>query len=163
VNTIATTVRIADLSDPRDAAAVLEMTRCYAKDPMGGGQDLEPSVCATLVEEMRSHAGIVCFLAFHDGDSIGIANCIVSFSTFRARPILNVHDLFVSANHRGKGVSRALLESAESYAQERGFAAITLEVLEINERARKVYNAFGFSDAMPEPGSSKYFCRKVLE
>ena len=163
MNTLATAVRIADLTDQHDAEAVLEMTRSYARDPMGGGQDLDPQVSASLIEEMRSHGGIVCFLAYDKGTPVGIANCIVSFSTFRARPILNVHDLYVSEEHRGKGVSRALLEKVESYARDRNFSAITLEVLEINERARKVYEAFGFSGAMPEPGDSKYFCRKVLD
>jgi GNAT superfamily N-acetyltransferase len=155
-------IKVADLQDDRQAGDVLEMTRAYACDPMGGGCDLDEDVRGRLINEMCDHPGIVSFLAYCDDQPVGIANCIVSFSTFRARSLINIHDLSVLPEFRGRGVSRALLEAVESYARERAFAAITLEVLEVNERARKVYEAFGFSDVNPPPGEAKFFCRKVL-
>ena len=46
----------ADLSRPAHQAAVLELTRAYARDPMGSGTDLPPAVQRELIE------GTVLFL-----------------------------------------------------------------------------------------------------
>lgn len=156
------TVRIADLDNDVDAQDVLEMTRAYARDPMGGGSDLDEEVQQRLIGEMRAHPGVLSFVAYQGDEPVGIANCILSFSTFLAKTVVNIHDLSVVPEHRGKGVSRALFDAVEAYAKAQGYAAVTLEVLEVNHHARKVYEAMGFEDANPEPGQAKFFCRKRL-
>ncbi|MEO8466498.1 MAG: GNAT family N-acetyltransferase [Gammaproteobacteria bacterium] len=86
-------------------------------------------------------------LAFVDDAAIGIAVCFVGFSTFRARPLLNVHDLAVLPQYRGKGAGRALLQAAEDHARHNGCCRLTLEVLESNSAARVLYRRFGFGDS----------------
>jgi ribosomal protein S18 acetylase RimI-like enzyme len=86
-------------------------------------------------------------LAFADEVAIGIAVCFVGFSTFRARPLLNVHDLAVLPQYRGKGAGRALLLAAEDHARRQGCCRLTLEVLESNSGARALYRRFGFDDS----------------
>jgi ribosomal protein S18 acetylase RimI-like enzyme len=44
----------------------------------------------------------------------------------------------------GKGVGRALLDTAASWARARGFRRLTLNVFAGNERARRVYERAGF-------------------
>lgn len=156
------TIRIADLDNEQDAQAVLAMTRAYAQDPMGGGCDLEEDIQQKLIAAMRAHPGVLSFVAYENVAPVGIANCILSFSTFLAKTVVNIHDLSVLPDHRGKGVSRALLDAVESHAKKHGYACVTLEVLEVNHHARKVYSSMGFADANPEPGKAKFFCRKVL-
>ena len=85
-------------------------------------------------------------LAFDDDEAIGIAVCFFGFSTFRARPLLNIHDLAVLPQHRGKGAGRALLQAAEDHARREGCCRVTLEVLESNAGARALYRRFGFDD-----------------
>jgi GNAT superfamily N-acetyltransferase len=67
----------------------------------------------------------------------------LGFSTFYARPLVNVHDLSVLAAHRGQGVGRQLLAAVEAEAQRLGCCKLTLEVLERNP-ARRLYESCGF-------------------
>jgi len=86
-------------------------------------------------------------LAYVDAAAVGIATCFVGFSTFAARPLVNIHDLAVLPEFRGQGIGRELLEAVERVARERGCVKVTLEVLEKNRRARSVYEAAGFAQA----------------
>ena len=85
-------------------------------------------------------------LAFDGDEPVGIATCFFGFSTFAARPLLNVHDLAVVPARRGDGIGRALLAEAEARARAAGCCKLTLEVQDDNHRARAVYARFGFTD-----------------
>ena len=157
------TVRQADFDDPRDADAVLQMTRAYALDPIGGGQDLTDEVQSKLIDQMRAHPALVSFVA-REGDSpVGVANCVMSFSTFRARRVLNIHDFAVIGEARGRGVGRRMMDALEQYARARDCVAITLEVFSKNQRARDMYHAMGFTNARKtKEEDSTIFCCKEL-
>jgi GNAT superfamily N-acetyltransferase len=139
-------IRAADLADPTDAAAVVELVNAYALDPLGGGAPLAADVRARLVPGLRAHPTTLVLLAFADERPVGVAVCFLGFSTFQGRPLLNVHDLVVVPAARGQGVGRALLAAAEERARERGCGKLTLEVLDDNHRARTLYTSFGFAD-----------------
>ena len=49
----------ADLDDPEHQAAVLEMTRDYARDPMGNGCDLSDDVQEVLIQRSNGSARIL--------------------------------------------------------------------------------------------------------
>jgi len=136
----------ADLSDPAHAAAILAVLDSYASDPVGGGRPLSAEVRAALLPGLRRYPTTLVLLAFDDGDPVGIAVCFFGFSTFQARPLLNVHDLAVVPGQRGRGIGRALLAAAESRARRVGCCKLTLEVQDDNHRARAVYARFGFTD-----------------
>lgn len=148
-------IRHADLSDPSDAGAIVDLTDAYARDPMGGGEPLPTAVREELVDAMREHGGIEVWLAEDEEDvgisgggdgrsrPVGILTCIVKFSTFAASSTLNVHDIAVLEDHRGQGVGARLLEAGEAWAREQGLARMSLEVLEENP-ARRLYEREGF-------------------
>jgi len=140
-------IRPADLADPRDADSITLLLNSYAIEPVGGGKPLPPDVRERLVPALRDIPRALVLLAVADGAAIGIAVCFVGFSTFRARPLLNIHDLAVLPQHRGKGAGRALLQAAEDYARRQGCCRLTLEVLESNSGARALYRRFGFDDS----------------
>ena len=101
-----------------------------------------------LIAGLQTARGI-CFLAEEPTASspsefIGLALCLPSFSSFRARPVLNIHDIAVSPSHRGKGVGQALLQVVEEEARRRGCCKVTLEVREDNEVAKSAYLRAGF-------------------
>ncbi len=128
--------------------AIVAMTAAYALDVMGNGGPLPPEVLSRLIPALQSHPTTLIFLAFVGDAPVGIATCFVGFSTFAARPLINIHDLAVLPAHRGRGVGRALLAAVEHEARERGCAKVTLEVQENNQRARRVYAAAGFGQAV---------------
>ena len=139
-------IREADLGNAEDAQALLAVLDSYATDEMGGRAPLDADVRQRLVPALREQANALVLLAFAEGVAVGVANCFYGFSTFAARPLLNVHDLAVLPAFRGRGIGGALLVAAEERARARGCAKLTLEVREDNARARGVYQAHGFRD-----------------
>ncbi|MDF3071645.1 MAG: family N-acetyltransferase [Polyangiaceae bacterium] len=139
-------IREADLRQAEDAQAFLLMLDAYARDAMGGGAPLDAEVTRRLVPALAEHPGAHVLLAWEGARPLGVATCFVGFSTFAARPLLNVHDLGVVAAARGRGVGRALLAHAEALARSLGCVKLSLEVLEDNSLARGLYASFGFRD-----------------
>ena len=140
-------VRLADLSDPSLQATVVDLIDDYARDPMGGGKPLPDATREVLGERLASFPQHYVFLAW-DGDSaIGVATCFLGFSTFAAKPLINIHDLAVKSSHRGLGIGAKLIQAVESTALELGCCKLTLEVLVENERARGLYRKVGFQEA----------------
>ena len=74
---------------------------------------------------------------------IGFALFFHTFSTFLARPGLYLEDLFVLADHRGKGVGRALLAHLARLAVERGCGRLEWAVLNWNQEAIRFYERLG--------------------
>jgi len=141
---MSTHITEANLSDPSHAAAVAELIDQYAQTPQGQGRPLDPAVKAGLPAALRKHPTTRVFLAKEGEDYVGIAVCFTGFSTFAAKPLLNIHDIYVRGDQRGKGVGRQLLAAVEQAARESGCCKLTLEVMDANPSARAVYERFGF-------------------
>jgi GNAT superfamily N-acetyltransferase len=148
------TIVDAELTCPEHESAVLAMLDAYASDPQGGGQPLEDDVRQRLVPALREHPTTVILLAFDGPRPVGIAACFRGFSTFSARPLLNLHDLAVIPEYRGRGVGRRLLAAVEEKARSLGCTKVTLEVLEANP-ARALYSAMGYSSPVYYKGSGQ--------
>jgi ribosomal protein S18 acetylase RimI-like enzyme len=139
-------IREAHLEHAADAAGFLAVLDSYAASVTGGGQPLDADVRRRLVPALLEQPGALLLLALSDGQVVGIASCFFGFSTFSARPLLNVHDLAVLPQFQGRGIGRALLAGAEARALARGCGKLTLEVLESNAGARRLYHELGFRD-----------------
>lgn len=150
----------ADLADPAHADAVLAMTRDYARDPMGDGADLPADRQAVLIERLRAHPTTLIFLAFAGDEPVAIATCFVGFSTFAARPLVNIHDVHVTAAYRRRGLGRALLAAVEAKARELGCCKLTLEVQENNHVARALYRSLGFGGGQYEEAAGAVLFRQ---
>lgn len=83
--------------------------------------------------------------------AVGLINCFEGVSTFRAQPLINVHDLIVTASHRRLGIGQALLAQVEHEARARGCCKLTLEVLTHNDAARRAYDKVGFAPYALDP------------
>lgn len=134
----------ADLNNPVHCAAVEDMVDAYSRDQMGTGAELPQNVRQNVVPGLKKHPGTLIFLAFSNGDAVGIAVCFTGFSTFAAKPLINIHDLAVKPSHRRQGIARRLLEHVEAKAREMGCCKVTLEVQEDNLAAQHLYRAMGF-------------------
>jgi ribosomal protein S18 acetylase RimI-like enzyme len=154
-------IREVDFSDAAQCAGIVEVINSYAIDPIGGGHPLSPEVQTRLVPGLREHPTSLVLLAFAEGRPVGVAVCFFGFSTFAARPLLNIHDLAVVPEWRGRGVGRALLTAAEDRAVERGCCKLTLEVRDDN-RARALYERFGFTDfVLDKPTPTGFLCKPL--
>ena len=153
----------ADLNRAADARDVLELTAAYALDPMGNGGPLSPDTLDRLIAGLQSHPTTLIFLAYAGDTAVGIATCFRGFSTFAALPLINISDLAVLPEYRGRGIGSALLAAVEHKARELGCCRITLEVQENNARARHVYDRSGYTQAVygETTGGSLYYWKKL--
>jgi GNAT superfamily N-acetyltransferase len=144
-----------DYHDAAHCSALVMLLDAYAQDPMGGGQALPQDVKARLCDDLAARTDAASFIAWRNDVPVGLVNCIEGYSTFKARPLMNIHDIAVLPGHRGAGVGRALLAAAEQHAKDRGCCKLTLEVLTGNARALKSYLGFGFEPYALDPDAGQ--------
>lgn len=153
----------ADYRDAAHARALIDLLDAYARDPAGGGQPLGDFAKAHLVQELAARPQAFSVLAFDGALPVGLVNCFEGFSTFACRPLVNVHDLVVLASHRGRRVGEQMLAGVEAIARERGACKLTLEVLQGNAPAIKLYERVGFAGYQLDPAlGNAQFLQKWL-
>jgi ribosomal protein S18 acetylase RimI-like enzyme len=153
----------ADLTLSEDCESVLAMVDAYSMDAMGSAKPLDPDVRARLIPGLQRHPTTLIFLAFEGEQPVGVAVCFIGFSTFAAKPLINIHDWMVLPAFRGKGVGRRLIEAVEAKARELGCCKLTLEVMDNNDRALRAYEAAGFVRySLQEDAGTAIFLSKPL-
>ncbi|MEO7242182.1 MAG: GNAT family N-acetyltransferase [Variovorax sp.] len=143
--------RLANYNVREDAADVVRLLDAYARDPAGGGKALAPAVLARLPQALAARPQAFSVLAFDGEAAVGLVNCFEGFSTFAARPLVNIHDVIVMASHRGRRIAPRMLERVETEACARGACKLTLEVLGGNAAAMKAYVRQGFAHYTLDP------------
>jgi GNAT superfamily N-acetyltransferase len=134
----------ADLTHPAQAQAVVDLLNRYAREPTGGGAELDAQVKQNLIPALQRRPEALVLLAMQEGEAVGLLNAFEGFSTFAAAVLLNIHDVYVLPSLRGKGIARALFEYAERVAKRRSCCKMTLEVLSGNLPAQRLYLTLGF-------------------
>ena len=140
---------IADLKNPRHRQSIIELLDMYSRDPLGNASPLSSEVSGRLIDGLEKQPGTLVLLALEGDEAVGICVCFASFSTFLARPILNIHDIAVRPEHRNRGIGRRLLHAVQAQARQRGCCRITLEVRDDNVAAQHLYQDFGFRASAP--------------
>jgi GNAT superfamily N-acetyltransferase len=138
----------ADLGREDHSGDTLRLLDAYSSDAMGNGHPLSDSARCNLLPGLRQHPPTHVFLAYANGEAVGIAICFLGFSTFAAKRLLYIMDYFVQPVHRGRGIGKCLMDTIATRARELGCCRLTLEVQENNLNARRVYTAAGFVQAM---------------
>ncbi len=154
---------IADYENAEHAKQVVYLLNSYAEDPMGGAQPLSSFAKDNLIDALHKTPGAFSVLGRMDSQPIALANCFTSLSTFACKPLINIHDLVVHADARGKGVSQSLLSFIEKHAVANRCCKVTLEVLEGNQTARAAYAKFGFDAfSLDDATGTAIFLQKKL-
>ncbi|MFP8967543.1 GNAT family N-acetyltransferase [Pokkaliibacter sp. CJK22405] len=135
----------ADYHNPQHQRDIPELLNAYALDPMGGSEPLSAEVREVLVSKLAQLPHAFSVLAYVDGKPAGLTNCFEGFSTFAAKPIVNIHDIAVHPEFRGLGLSQKMLDKVEEIARRKGCCKLTLEVLSNNDIAQNAYRKFGFA------------------
>ena len=151
-------VKVVDFHDPVQQLELIGLLDMYARDPMGGGEALADEVKRRLCSDLANFPSAVSFMAYVSGQPVGLLNAMMGYSTFKAKPLMNVHDIAVMPASRGRGIGQALLTAAESYAFGHGCCKLTLEVLSGNHSAMRSYERFGFEQysLLPENGQALF-------
>ncbi|MDR3189403.1 MAG: GNAT family N-acetyltransferase [Prevotellaceae bacterium] len=146
-------------SDAEHSEAVIALLSAYIADEMGGGLPLTPQEKQRLIGGLSQHPTAMVLLAKTGGAFSGMLVAFENFSTFTAKPMVNIHDLIVLKPFRGKGVGRLLMSAAIQQAEAKGCSRITLEVRKDNAVAQNLYRDLGFAETSPE----MYYWRKELK
>ncbi len=153
----------ADYLLPEHGAAIVQLMDEYARDPMGGGQGLSDYAKVNLVATLAQRSTARSILAYVDDQPVGLINCFEGFSTFACAPLLNIHDVIVSREFRGQGLSKLMFAKVEEMARELGCCKLTLEVLAGNRVAQGAYRACGFAgfELDPAMGQALFWQKKL--
>ena len=155
---------VADYSSEQHQREIPMLLDMYASDPMGGGETLSAEVKASLVKELAKLPHAFSIISYVDGKPAGLVNCFEAFSTFTCKPIINIHDVTVNRDFRGRGLCRLMFEKVEELAGVKGCCKMTLEVLSKNEVAKSAYQKLGFSDYAldPEMGTALFWEKALI-
>jgi GNAT superfamily N-acetyltransferase len=92
-----------------------------------------PGIPRSVVE--RAIANSLCFAIFHENKQIGFARVITDKATFAF-----LADVYVLPEHRGKGLSKALMKEVMEHPDLQGLRRILLATRD----AHTLYEKFGF-------------------
>jgi GNAT superfamily N-acetyltransferase len=127
---------------PTDVPQILAFIRdlaTYEREP--------DAVLATEADLLRDGFGETkrfhCIIAETDTKPAGFALYFYSYSTWEGRPGIYVEDLYVSPEHRGKGIGKALLTRVAAIAVAEGCPRLEWSVLDWNQPSIDFYHSLG--------------------
>lgn len=138
-----------DLQNPLHCDQLIKLLNDYMNDPMGNNRPMPKELGPQIISGLKKHSGFLGFFVLAGDQFAGLANCNVNFSTFQAKPLINIHDFIVAPECRNIGAGIFLLQEIINYASQNGFCRVNLEVREDNANAKSLYKRMGFTDCLP--------------
>jgi GNAT superfamily N-acetyltransferase len=127
---------------PADVPQILAFIRdlaTYEREP--------DAVLATEADLLRDGFGptrrFYCIIAEIDSAPAGFALYFYSYSTWRGHAGIYLEDLYVSPEHRGKGIGKALLTHVAAIAVAEGCPRYEWAVLDWNQPSIDFYHSLG--------------------
>ena len=149
---------IVDLSKKLHQKQLIRLLDSYMRDEMGNNAPMSEELAPKILDGLKNYSGYLGFFALVDGEYAALANCNQNFSTFKAKPLINIHDFVVHPDFRGKGVGKFLLDAIADYGKDNGFCRVNLEVRHDNEKAQRLYQKAGFNECRPP----MYFLERLV-
>lgn len=119
------------------------------------GRASNPALARAFLTERLQHGESTIFIA-HDAAStaaLGFTQLYPSFSSVSARRIWILNDLFVAPAARRRGVARALMACARTFATTDGAIRLVLETAADNHGAQALYESLGYA----REGSTRHY------
>lgn len=138
-----------DIFNEEHSLQLIRLLDFYMQDEMGNSAPMPLELAPKIIEGLKKYPGYIGFFVIADGQFAALANCNKNFSTFKAMPLINIHDFIVHPDFRGKGVGRFLLDSISRFFLDHGYCRINLEVRYDNLKAQKLYKDAGYSECNP--------------
>ena len=134
---------------PEDASALVELAVTVGSEPEAWllNTDSWRSVGdeRRYIRALKRHADAAVFVAEDDSTGSVVGRLSVARDPHRASHHVADLGLMVAAGHRRRGVGRALLEQAVTWARAAGVRKLELHVFPWNEPAIRLYEQFGFA------------------
>jgi len=105
--------------------------------PTALSDEITATSWARFFDEMEP---VHCLVAEQDGRLVGLTHYLFHRSTTAIGPVCYLQDLFTSADARGKGVGRALIEAVYQRAREAGAVRVYWQTHETNHVAQSLYD-----------------------
>jgi len=141
-------IREANFEDDDDRATVRRLVEAFADV---SEVELTPTVRETVAPFLGRTAAFVLLAEVIETDRrrpIGMLIAQRIIASFRACERINIHDLYIAAEHRGRGLGRRMLDACADRGRSLGCCDLTLEVAGDNVVARGLYRSYGFD--LPE-------------
>jgi GNAT superfamily N-acetyltransferase len=109
------------------------------------GLEFDPSRARRALEQMICEDHGRAWIVELDGKVAGYVIVLYAFSLEYGGRVLEIDELFVTAEFRGHGLGRAILEFVDAEARKFGAILLTLETEFDNENAQAFYGKHGFT------------------
>ncbi|HEX5354079.1 MAG TPA: GNAT family N-acetyltransferase [Rhodanobacteraceae bacterium] len=131
----------AGLDDLDDLSGLFDAYRVFYR------QAPDRAVARAFLRERLQRDESVIFIARDpvSGAALGFTQLYPAFSSVSAGRIWILNDLFVAPEGRRRGVARALMDRARSFATESGALHLVLETAEDNAPAQALYESLGYT------------------
>jgi len=132
-------IRQATITDLEQLSNLFAQYRKFYEQPF------EPGKAKQFLEERMSREESVLFIAIENGEQTGFTQLYPSFSSVGMRRIWILNDLFVSSNHRQKGIAQLLVKHVLEYSKATDRKKVVLSTAYDNFNAQKLYEKLGFT------------------
>jgi len=133
------TIKQASIRDIDELAVLFAQYRVFYR------QTFDTEAAKQFLLERITNRESVIFIAIDAGQTAGFTQLYPSFSSVSMRKIWILNDLFVSAEHRRKGIAQALINEVAGYCKKTGRKRVVLSTAYDNFNAQKLYEKLGFS------------------
>ena len=108
------------------------------------GQNSDLDGATDCISENLNLGRSTIFVSEEEGEAVGFTQLYPAFCSVEMKPFYVLYDLFVSPNHRTKGIGSALLNHAHAWARSQGAFRVVLETAHTNTTAQSVYEGLGY-------------------
>ena len=113
--------RKADINDKDGLIRIFDDYRAFY------GMEKDPDAVIAFLHDRLTKNDSHVIVAELNGKIIGFTQLYPTFSSVSLKDDIILNDLYVDAEHRGKGIGKELLERAKAYCQEKNIKGMMLE------------------------------------
>ncbi len=128
--------------------SLVTLTNIFMTDPEAGcGRALSIAEEENLISGLAEHPATFILFAKYDGEYVGLITCFIGFSTFKAKKLIQIHDIVVHPDFRGKGIAKKLMKTVEDTAVALRYCKITIEMSDDNALGKRLQKVLDISDS----------------
>ena len=133
------TIRQATIEDLDQLSILFAQYRVFYEQPS------EPGKANQFLKERLSREESIIFIVLENDQYAAFTQLYPSFSSVGLSKIWILNDLFVSTDHRNKGIARSLITHVIEYSKQTGRTKVALSTAYDNINAQRLYEKLGFA------------------